>query len=186
MPSLLLAGVLATAAAHWQGWTKWHWPPRRQLTSMLWRTALLAPLPALLLGVWLAGRAMGWWLVPAQVAWLTFVRAEPSTFLLFLFLYPALSVLPQEGLFRAFFFARYRRLCRSDGQALLLNAVLFAWAHLPYRNGWALFFCFFGGLIFARTWLAGRGLVAVCLEHSFWGVWLFFLGWGWCFSGARG
>ncbi|MEO0651905.1 MAG: CPBP family glutamic-type intramembrane protease, partial [Planctomycetota bacterium] len=46
--------------------------------------------------------------------------------------YPLLSVLPQEVLYRAFFFHRYRPLFRNRRLTLLVSALAFGYVHILY------------------------------------------------------
>ena len=54
-----------------------------------------------------------WWLVPGQA--LALPRRATGLWLAILLLYPVLSALPQELIFRALFFRRYRRLFPASG-----------------------------------------------------------------------
>ena len=101
-------------------------------------------------------------------------------------LYPALLVLPQELLFRCFFFHRYESLFGGKTWLLILcNAASFGLSHLFYGNWIAPTLSFVGGLLFAWRYATTRSLAAVSLEHALWGNYLFTIGIGWYFySGA--
>ena len=92
--------------------------------------------------------------------------------------YPVLSVLPQNVVYRAFFFHRYRFLFADGWPMTLASALAFAFAHVVYRNGLALLFTFVGGLLFARTYRVTRSLWWSTLEHSLYGCFVFTIGWG--------
>lgn len=145
---------------------------------------------ALLLGVTL------WAYEPERLFILA--RERPQILALIATMYPLLSVWPQELAFRVFFFHRYAELFARSGVPtehrtensrwafLLLNALVFAWAHIVMLNPLALVICVPGGLLFAYTYARTRSLAAVWLEHALYGVWIFTVGWGWYFfAGAR-
>ncbi len=56
----------------------------------------------------------------------SFLRRDPRFLLLIWALYPLLSALPQELIFRVLFFHRYGRLFSGPRQAVLVNAALFS------------------------------------------------------------
>src|SRR4029077_4732077 len=64
----------------------------------------------------------------------SFPRERPFLWLLVLLLYPLLSALPQEVIFRAFLFHRYRRLFTDPRVMMLVSASAFALAHLQLGN----------------------------------------------------
>ncbi len=91
--------------------------------------------------------------------------------------YPLFSALPQEILYRRFFFFRYRYVV--DHRWLFwASALLFAYAHLPYANEIALFGSFVGGMFFTQSYLATRSVKAAWLEHSLYGMVIFTSGLG--------
>nr|MBI1228778.1 CPBP family intramembrane metalloprotease [Cytophagales bacterium] len=95
--------------------------------------------------------------------------------------YPIASALPQEFIFCTFFFARYRVFFQSDKAIVLASAIVFAYAHVLYINPIAPIFSFFGGLIFAHTYLKTKSLALVTIEHGLYGNALFVIGLGWYF-----
>lgn len=103
---------------------------------------------------------------------------ERLRFLLMLWcLYPLLSALPQELIFRALFFHRYGRLFPTPGRAVLANAALFALAHLMYWSWIVAALTFAGGWIFAQTYQR-RGFPATWVLHAIAGNVLFTVGMG--------
>ena len=110
---------------------------------------------------------------------LRFPRYAQSTWIMVMLLYPLLSVTAQEIMFRLFFHHRYRALFGADSQgAIVLNAVLFAFAHIAFQNVTTLVISFFGSLLFAWRYENTRSYWAVVLEHSLYGNLLFTLGLG--------
>ena len=75
-------------------------------------------------------------------------------------LYPLLSALPQELVFRPLFFRRYGHLFPDGRIALLANGALFGLAHLMFWNWPAVLLSTAGGLIFAHAY-ARRGSFAL-------------------------
>ncbi|MEM7650675.1 MAG: CPBP family glutamic-type intramembrane protease [Pseudomonadota bacterium] len=112
-------------------------------------------------------------------------RERPQVMLGLVTFYPAFSALPQEFIFCTFFFARYAPFFGNGRGMILASAVIFAYAHVLYINPIAPTMSFLGGLIFAQTYWKSRSLALVTLEHSLYGISLFFSGLGWYFySGA--
>lgn len=112
------------------------------------------------------------------------VQERPQLVIGLLFLYPVLSALPQEFIFCTFFFERYKRYFGEGWWMVLASAVVFAYAHMLYINPVAPTLSFFGGLIFAMTYLKTKSLALVTIEHGLYGNFLFVIGLGWYFYGG--
>lgn len=111
-----------------------------------------------------------------------FPFSQPAAWLNTMLVYPFFLVVPQEFLFRCFFFHRYRRLFTGKERYLMgLNALSFGMAHIFYGNWIAPVISFCGGLLFAWRYQASNTLFTVCLEHALWGNFLFTVGIGWYF-----
>lgn len=106
------------------------------------------------------------------------VLHNPQLWISISLFYSLFSVLPQEFLYRTFFFKRYGSLIKSTTLFVLLNALLFSLAHVMFANPLVYLLTFIGGILFARTHLQTNSLTLVCLEHAAYGVWLFTLGIG--------
>lgn len=91
--------------------------------------------------------------------------------------YPLLSALPQELIFRALFFHRYGSLFTTKSGAILANATFFSLAHLMYWSWVVAIMTFFGGWLFAHTYLK-RGFPGAWLLHALAGNMLFTVGMG--------
>jgi membrane protease YdiL (CAAX protease family) len=110
---------------------------------------------------------------------LRFPRFAQDIWIMVMLLYPLLSVTAQEIMFRLFFFHRYRALFGVDSQgAIVLNAVLFAFAHIAFQNVTTMVISLLGSLLFAWRYERTRSYWAVVLEHSLYGNLLFTLGLG--------
>ncbi|QAR32557.1 CPBP family intramembrane metalloprotease [Geovibrio thiophilus] len=106
-----------------------------------------------------------------------FPSEKPVMWTVVMLFYPMLSALPQEIMFRVFFFRRYGELF-GDKALVPLSAAVFSLAHLFYGNPVAPVFSFFGGLIFAVTYSRTGSLTLTALEHALWGNMLFTIGAG--------
>lgn len=107
-----------------------------------------------------------------------FARRETVLWAVVIVLYPLISVVVQEVVFRHFFYYRYRHLFRNRKLFILANAAVFSYAHIVFLNPVSVLFTFLGGIIFAHTYLRSRSLLLVCIEHSLYGDMLFTIGLG--------
>jgi len=105
-------------------------------------------------------------------------RKHPGLWLTVLFLYPLLSALAQEVVFRTFFAYRFERLISSRVLFLFSNAILFAYIHSVFGNAIAVGFSFIGALLFMSTYLKTRSAVMSTIEHALYGNLIFTLGIG--------
>lgn len=103
---------------------------------------------------------------------------EPQIWLLIILLYPFLSVLPQELIYRVFFFRRYRTLITNSYLMIHINALAFGFLHIIYGNYTAVFLAYAAGYIFARTYQKTRSFWAVSFEHLIYGILIFTIGMG--------
>lgn len=163
MTALGLVLLARTPGFEWRdlatGWGRIDWR----------RVAVAAALTAFATGF------LVWLLVPGQA--LILPRTMPTLWLTILALYPLLSALPQEIIFRPLFFRRYGHLFPGETVAILVNAAAFALAHLMFWNWIALTLTFAGGLIFAVGYLRAGFATAVAL-HAVCGLVLFTSGLG--------
>lgn len=147
----------------------WHFL-RRGWRQLPWAEAGLIALAVLASGLailWLGGRG-----TPFALP-----RQAPQLMLLIVFLYPLLSALPQELIFRALFFHRYGTLMPSRRVAVAVNAAVFAHAHLMYWSPVVLVFTAVGGWLFARAYMT-RGFPAAWFLHAVAGNVIFLVGMG--------
>ena len=110
---------------------------------------------------------------------LSFPCAQPMTWLVVLLLYPILAVIPQEIIFRCFFFQRYGPLFARRRWLVFCNGLSFGLYHIFYTHWQAVVLTLLGGWLFAYRYQASRSLVIVCIEHALWGNLLFTIGLGW-------
>jgi membrane protease YdiL (CAAX protease family) len=127
----------------------------------------------------------------AMVAWsmpenLFRMPAErPGVWLMILALYPLLSAVPQEVVFRVFVFHRYAGLFPNPRAMIAASAASFALAHLQLGNPWAPALALIGGILFAFSYSRSRTLFQPALEHALWGDWIFSVGLGSYFYGGH-
>lgn len=108
-------------------------------------------------------------------------RERPQLWVLVMVFYPLFSVIPQELLFRSYFFRRYAPLFASPRRMIAASALVFGWVHILLLNPVAVIFSGLGGIIFASTYHKSRSLAAVCIEHALYGCLIFTLGLGYYF-----
>lgn len=139
--------------------------------NRIWRRIFLVWLGALPL---LAGLA--WLLQPDSLFEMPLHRTK--LWLLVMFAYPLLSVVPQEIIYRAFFCHRYAPLFGNGARMALASAIAFGFAHIVFGNGVAVALTLAGGWLFARTFLQTRSLPCVALQHALFGGAIFTVGLG--------
>ena len=106
------------------------------------------------------------------------ILTQPMLWVRMILIYTFLSVIPQEFIYRVFYFKRYRILFKNQNAFFLVNAILFSLAHLMFNSLLVLFFTFVGGYLFAYTYHKTKSLFWVCIEHLIYGGWLFTVGMG--------
>ncbi len=106
------------------------------------------------------------------------VLHRPALMAIIIIVYPLVSVVPQELLFRVLFFRRYRRLLPGPKTGIVLNALLFSLAHLMYWNPIVLGITFAGGLVFAWAYEIRGNFTEAVLCHIIAGELIFIIGLG--------
>ena len=106
------------------------------------------------------------------------VLNKPSLWLKFSGVYILFSVIPQELIYRTFFVKRYQKLFNNKVVFILINSVLFSFAHIWFQSWTVLAFTFVGSLLFVNTYLHTKTTWLIILEHSLYGVWLYTVGYG--------
>lgn len=103
---------------------------------------------------------------------------QPNKWLLLLLLYPIISVIPQEIIFRTFFFHRYKKIIQKKNHRAVLGSVSFGFAHLIYGNWIAVLLSFLGSLLFSFRFIQSKSTAVVVIEHSLLGLCIFTIGLG--------
>jgi len=117
-----------------------------------------------------------WWVRPD--AMFSLMCRHTGIWLLVVILYPVLSAFPQELIYRAFFFERYRPLFGEGNGMILASVTLFSFAHIMFHNWIAFLLSFGGGWLFAKTYQRTSSLFLVTIEHSLYGCAAFTIGYG--------
>jgi membrane protease YdiL (CAAX protease family) len=142
---------------------------------VLWQSAALCTV--LGLGVW------GF----APELLFSFVKKSPGFWALVMVLYPLLSVYPQELIFRGYFFHRYHALFGAGWTMIAASALAFGFVHIALGNWLSVVLSTIGGFLFALTYQQSGSLLLACVEHAFFGNFIFTIGLGQFFyHGTRG
>jgi membrane protease YdiL (CAAX protease family) len=105
-------------------------------------------------------------------------RQQPLLWLAILVFYPLVSVYPQELVFRAFIFERYRPLFGTGRAMVAASALAFGFVHLIFGNVIAVVLTLVGGWIFAQRYQRTRSLLVTSIEHALYGQLAFTIGLG--------
>ncbi|MHC4376111.1 MAG: CPBP family intramembrane glutamic endopeptidase [Planctomycetota bacterium] len=109
---------------------------------------------------------------------LAFPQEQTGLWLTICFVYPVFSVIPQELIFRVFFYHRYRALIHSRRGVLYISALSFGLAHLLFGHWSSVLLSGVGGLLFSWTYFRTRSMLWAAGEHALYGVTLFTIGLG--------
>ena len=171
-PMLWIVAIAAMLA-----WKRKH-KPERIFRRIPWHDLKVRVLPRFLLAAVLMG-IMTYILEEAR--FLNLPLERPYLWLMIMFFYPLISVVPQEVIFRLFFFDRYAPIFGSGGLMILMSGLAFGHAHLMFNNNIAYALSVAGGVLFALTYARTRSLSLVWLEHALYGQFVFTIGLGWYF-----
>ena len=106
-----------------------------------------------------------------------FPKTNFKLWLIVIFIYPFLSVIPQELVYRVFFFQRYFPNINRFYFPVFLNLVVFAYGHLVFSNMHAIIITAIVSPIFTYAYLKKSFLTCVVL-HTLGGQIIFTLGLG--------
>lgn len=101
---------------------------------------------------------------------------QTEFWLVTLLIYPLISVIPQELIFRTYFFHRYKPLFPSKYTRLWVSSFLFGLAHSIYGNWIAVVGSWVCGLLFGYRYIQSRSTAIVVIEHTLWGSFIFTIG----------
>ncbi|CCH49411.1 membrane protein of unknown function [Pseudodesulfovibrio piezophilus C1TLV30] len=107
-----------------------------------------------------------------------FPRSRPLLWLGVMLLYPLLSAYPQEIIYRAFLFTRYKSILPSSSVILWASTLAFAFLHIVFANWLAVAFTLPAGYIFTRTYVRTESLLLTSMEHALYGCIVFTSGLG--------
>ncbi|WP_051205249.1 CPBP family intramembrane glutamic endopeptidase [Salinimicrobium xinjiangense] len=121
-----------------------------------------------------------WWIYPDL--FFMYPVENFNSYVLTFFLYPIASVLPQEIIYRVYYFHRYKQLIPEKYLLMFSNAFIFGLTHFIYANWVAPIATFLAGWIFIYNYYKTRSLLNVSLEHYFYGLIMFTIGFGYFFQ----
>lgn len=119
---------------------------------------------------------LAWQFVPTR--FLDSWQGKEDILVKILFMYPFLSALPQEIVYRVLFFKRYKQLFRNTNMMIIANAACFSLFHLFYQNWFAVGLTLVGGLAFGWVYARTKSFSLVCLLHAIAGQIIFISGLG--------
>lgn len=120
-----------------------------------------------------------WWVFPDL--FFVYPLKDFDSYVLTLIVYPLMSVIPQEIIYRVYFFHRYRKLVPEQYLLMLSNAIIFGLTHLIYGNWVAPIATFLISWIFIFNYLKTKSLLNVSFEHYVYGLVMFTVGFGYYF-----
>ena len=106
------------------------------------------------------------------------VKTKPILWIVILFVYTLMSVVPQELVYRHFFFKRYQYLFSNTYLFLFINMLCFSLCHLFLWDSLVMILTFLGGGLFAYTYQQEKSMLWVCAEHALYGNIIFTIGMG--------
>ena len=177
-PLLWLIAIAAIIA-----WKKKH-KGQKIFTRIPWGEFKKKVLPRFALScVFMAGLTYA--LVPERL--FGFPLERPQLWLLVMTFYPLFSVIPQEIIYRLFFFDRYQSILGSGWLMILVSGLAFGHGHILFNNWIAYVLSIAGGILFSITYARTRNMSLVWLEHAIYGQFVFTIGLGWFFyTGGAG
>ncbi|MGK7391103.1 MAG: CPBP family intramembrane glutamic endopeptidase [Candidatus Cyclobacteriaceae bacterium M2_1C_046] len=107
-----------------------------------------------------------------------FAEEKPEKFLIFLAVYPIISVIPQEIIYRGYFFYRYKSLFSNIKVMGVVNALLFGFLHYMYDNWLAVIGATLVGILFVLHYIRTKSLLNVVIIHYAYGILIFTVGLG--------
>lgn len=117
-----------------------------------------------------------WVLHPEQL--FDFPSQRPVMWMIVMVLYPILSALPQEFIYRTFFFHRFDEYISLKYGTVIASAAAYSFVHIIYDNWWAVGLSFIAGVLFGLTYQRTKSLFWVTVEHAIYGCLVFTLGLG--------
>lgn len=175
--TLMIAMLWGGAALAW--WLLKHEPGFSLQAEWNWRAVTRPALDAVLQRFCMAAFALlffTFFIAPQSL--FSFPLQRPLFWALVMLLYPVLSVVPQELVFRSLFFRRYADACGRGLVPVLISGLAFGYIHIFLSNAVAVLLAAFGGILFADTYARHRSLALVSFEHALYGCWVFTLGLG--------
>lgn len=105
-----------------------------------------------------------------------------NSYLITFFLYPIASVIPQELIYRVYYFHRYETLIPEKYLLMFSNAFIFGLTHFIYGNWVAPIATFLAAWLFIWNYYHTKNIWNVSIEHYFYGILMFTVGFGYFFQ----
>ena len=106
------------------------------------------------------------------------LKTRPLLWLLVMIFYPILSVYPQELMYRAYFFHRFKPFFGNGPGMIVASAVVFGFVHIIFGSWIPIALTVVGGVLFGATYRRSNSLLLACLEHAMFGDFIFTIGIG--------
>lgn len=106
------------------------------------------------------------------------IKQNPLKYIIFLGVYIIFSVVPQEFVYRKFYFLRYQSIFQNKWKLILINSFVFSLCHLFFENLLVMIITLIGGVVFSLSYYKLQSFKLICLEHSLYGSWLYTIGLG--------
>lgn len=104
-------------------------------------------------------------------------KRTPLLWVMILFVYTLFSALPQELLYRTYYFKRYSDIL-SPKYLIVINILIFPIAHLMFHNDLVLLVTLIGGALFTINYYRHQSTILISIEHALYGNILFTVGMG--------
>jgi hypothetical protein len=153
-------------------------PTQKIFLKIHWHEVRSGVLPRFALSV---AFMIGLVLLLDEARFFQFPRERTDMWAIVMVAYPLVSVVPQEVLYRLFFFERYAPIFKSGWPMMIASGLAFGHAHIVFNNPIAYLMCIAGGVLFSITYVRTRNLSLVWLEHAIYGQFVFTVGLGWYF-----
>lgn len=145
--------------------------PQKHLFKSFWKSVMFRFIPIIIFGIIFVQ-------IMNPEAFFRLIVEDTALWIMIVFVYSIGSVIPQEIIYRNFFFKRYAKLIPHKNIFIIVNAFLFSISHMFLHNWVILGATFFGGIAFALTYQKTRSTWLVSIEHSLYGLALFTIGIG--------
>jgi membrane protease YdiL (CAAX protease family) len=107
--------------------------------------------------------------LPKNMTWL---------WVIIMLMYPVWSVIPQELIYRTFFFYRYKDLFPNSVSMIISSSLAFSFMHIIFENWVAIVFSLIAGVILSIVYYRHKSLLGISIEHAIYGNLVFTTGLG--------
>ena len=148
-------------------WEEWNWQGfKTHVRPVMIRFAVLAPV------------LFGFMAFMHPDRLFSFPLERFDRWVMVMILYPLLSVLPQELIYKTLFFRRYGTLFTNQTFLLVFSAAAFGYMHIMLGNIVAVAGTAIAGYLIGQSYMKSQSLALACFEHALYGCWVYTLGLG--------